>query len=73
MSREAGGIFAFIEQVWAKVVFFFSIISGILGYTELAKGNSGLFTLVLLGVALAGLLLSCIFYGKNYSYVVTLR
>ena len=66
MNEQDGqtmGLQAFIEQVWARVVFFFSIVSGVLGYIKLADGNSGLFTLVLIGVGVAGLLLSCVYYG----------
>ena len=45
------------------VLFFFAgIVSAVLGYIKLAEENSGLFTLVLIGVGICLLLLICIYY-----------
>ena len=62
-DNRNGGLVAFFQQVWAGVVGVFSVVSAILGYIKLADGNSGLFTLVLLGVGVAGLFLSCFYYA----------
>ena len=62
-SNSSGGLIAFFQQVWAGVVGIFGVVSAILGYIKLADGNLGLFTLVLLGVGVAGLFLSCFYYA----------
>ena len=65
-NNNNGGLLAFFQQVWAGVVFVFGVVSAILGYIKLADGDLGLFTLVLLGVGVAGLFLSCFYYAFRW-------
>ena len=62
-DNSNAGLITFFQQVWGRVVGIFGVVSAILGYIKLADGNSGLFTLVLLGVGVAGLFLSCFYYA----------
>ncbi|MEL7407967.1 MAG: tetratricopeptide repeat protein [Cyanobacteria bacterium J06558_2] len=62
-GNSSGGLVAFFQRVWAGVVGVFGVVSAILGYIELAEGNLGLLPLVLLGVGVAGLFLSCFYYA----------
>ena len=57
------GLVTFLKQVWGGIVGIVGVVSAILGYIELAQGNLGLFTLVLLLVGVAGLFLSCFYYS----------
>ncbi len=62
-SNSNNGLIAFLQQVWAGIAGIFGVVSAVLGYIKLADGNLGLFTLVLLGVGVAGLFLSCFYYA----------
>ncbi len=62
-DNNSNGLVAFFQRVWAGIVGLFGVVSAILGYIKLADGDFGLFTLVLLGVGVAGLFLSCLYYA----------
>ena len=47
-NNHTGELWAFIQKVWGDVVFVAGIVSAVLGCIQLAEGNSGLCTWVLL-------------------------
>lgn len=64
-NTETDGLWAFIKKVWGGVVFFAGIVSAVLGCISWwRQGNSGLFTLVLIGVGICLFLLTCIYYVR---------
>ena len=62
-NNSKNGLIGFFQQVRAGVSAFFIAVSAIVGYIKLAEGDFDLFTLVLLGVCVAGSFLFCFYYA----------
>ena len=55
-------ILAFLKPIWGGISFILGLITALLGFIKLAKGDLGLFTLTLLVVGILALWLTCVYY-----------
>ncbi|MGK7949257.1 MAG: tetratricopeptide repeat protein, partial [Xenococcaceae cyanobacterium] len=55
---------AFLKEIWGGTSLIIAIVTSLLGFIQLARGDLGLFTLTLLGVAIFALWLTCLYYAR---------
>ncbi len=65
MSNNNGAsnnLIAFLSQIWGGISFVIGVVTCLLGWIQVAQGDLGLFTLILLGVGISALFLACVYY-----------
>ena len=53
---------AFLGQIWGGISFAIAVVTSLLGWIQVARGDLGLFTLILLLVSVSALFLACVYY-----------
>ena len=57
-SVTANNLGKFLKQIWGGISFVIGVVTSLLGLIQVAKGNLGLFTLILLSVGILALFLT---------------
>ncbi len=61
-SGTSNNLGKFLNQIWGGISFVIGVVTCLLGLIQVAKGDLGLFTLILLLVGISALFLACVYY-----------
>ena len=61
-SGTSNNLGKFLNQIWGGISFVIGVVTCLLGLVNVAKGDLGLFTLILLLVGISTLFLACVYY-----------